>query len=121
MQSTGFIPFMSAMIHLNAPLCSFKTSNNLSFCSSLRDDEMITGRVLYSPKNTYSKVLGNGLSSSFSGDSDDGMSLFSDGASCSTLDFHLLVSMDGAELSRVLTSSIDLSISKLLGISGCKG
>ena len=93
-------------------LCSFKTSNNLTFCSSFRDDEMITGRVLSSPKNAYSRVLGNGLSSSSGGDFDDGMSFFSDGASCSTLDFYLLVSMDGAESSKALTSSTDLSISK---------
>ncbi|KAH9649073.1 hypothetical protein KPL70_025843 [Citrus sinensis] len=73
------------------------------------DDEMITCRVLSSPKNAYSKVLGNGLSSSFDGDSDDGLSFFSDGASCSTFDFHLLVSMDGAESSRALTSSTDLT------------
>ena len=79
MQSIGFISFMSAMFYPNALLCSFKTSNNLPFCSSFRDDEMITGRVLSSPKNAYSNVLGNGLSSSFGGDSDDGMSFFSDG------------------------------------------
>ena len=103
---------MSAMVHLNAPLCSFKTSNNLPFCSSFSHDEIITGRVLSSPKNAYSKVLGNGLSSSFGGDSDDGTSFFSDGASCSTLVFYLLVSMDGVESSRALTSSTDMSISK---------
>ena len=103
---------MSVMVYLNAPLCSFKTSNNLPFCSSLRDDEMIIGRVLSSPKNAYSRVLGNGLSSSFGGDSDDGMSFFSDGATYSTFDFYLLVSMDGVESSRALTSSTDLSISK---------
>ena len=103
---------MSPMFHPNAALCSFKTSNNLLFCSSFRDDEMITGRVLSSSKNAYSKVLGNALSSNFSGDYDDGLSFFSDSASCSTLDFHLLVSMDGAESSRALTSSTDLSISK---------
>ena len=85
--------FYVDMVHPNAPLCSFKTSNNLPFCSSFRDDEMITCRVLSSPKNAYSKVLGNSLSSSFGGDSDDGLSFFSDGASCSTLDFYLLVSM----------------------------
>ena len=101
MQSTVFIPFMSAIVHLNAPLCFFKTSSNLPFCSSFRDDEMITGSVLSSPKNAYSNVLGNGLSSSFGGDSDDGISFFSDGASCSTLDFYLLVSMDDAESIRV--------------------
>ena len=112
MQSTAFIPFMSAIVYPNALLCFFKTSNNLFFCSSFRDDEMITGRVLSSPKKSYSKVLGNGLSLSFGGDSDDEMSLFSDGASCSTLDFYLLVSMDGAESSRALTSSTDLLISK---------
>ena len=112
MQSIGFIPLMSAMVHPNAPLCSFKTSNNLPFCSSFKDDEMITGRVFYSPKNAYSKVLGNGLSSSFGGDSNDEMSFFSDGASFSTIDFYLLVSMDDAESSRALTSSTDMSISK---------
>ena len=110
MQSTGFLPFVSAMIHLNAPLCFFKTCNNLPFYLSFRDDEMIAGRVLSSPKNSYSRVLGNGLNLSFDGDSDDGMSCFSDGASCSTFDFHLLVSMDGAESSRALTSSTNLSI-----------
>ena len=73
---------------------------------------MIAGRVLSSPKNAYSIVLGNGLNSSFGGDSDDIMSFFSDGTSCLTLDFQLLVSMDGVELSRVLTSSTNLSISK---------
>ena len=99
------------MVHPNAHLCSFKTSNNLPFCSSLRDEEMITGRELSSPKNAYSRVLGNGLSLIFGDDSDDGMIFFSDGATCSTLDFHLLVSMDGAESSRALTS-LDLSISK---------
>ena len=71
---------------------------------------MITGRVLSSPKNTYSNVLGNSLSSSFGGDSNDEMSFFS--ASCSTLYFHLLVSMDGAESSRALTSSTNMSILK---------
>ena len=57
---------------------------------------MITGRVFSSPKNAYSNVLGNGLSSSYGNDSDDGISFFSDGVSCSTLDFYLLVSMDSA-------------------------
>ena len=104
--------FYADMVHPNAPLCSFKTSNNLPFCLSFRDNEMIISRVFSSPKNAYSKVLGNGLSLSFGGDSDDGMSFLSDGASCSTLDFYLLVSMDGVESSRVLTSSTDLSISK---------
>ena len=103
---------MSVMIHHNAPLYSFKTFNNLPFCLSFRDDEMITGRVLSSPMNAYSKVLGNGLSSSFGGDSDDGLNFFSDVASCSTLDFYLLVSMDDVKSSKALTSSIDLSISK---------
>ena len=74
MQSTEFIHFMSTMVHHNAHLYSFKTSN----------------------KNAYSKVLGNGLSSSFGSDFDDLMSFFSDGASCSTLNFYLLVSVDGA-------------------------
>ena len=58
---------MSVMLHPNALLYSFKISNILPFCSSFRDDEMITGRVLFSPKNAYLKVLSNGLSSSFGG------------------------------------------------------
>ena len=107
---------MSAIVHPNALLCSFKTSNNLPFCSSFRDDEMITCRMLSSPKNAYSKVLGNSLSSSFSGDSDDGIRLFSHGVSCLTLNFYLLVFIDGAESSRSLTSSTDLSISKSIKI-----
>ena len=73
---------------------------------------MITGRVFSSLKNAYSKVLGNSLSSSFGGDFDNGLSFFSDGASCSTLDFYLLVSMDGAESSKALISSTDLLMSK---------
>ena len=64
---------------------------------------MITRIVLSSPKTAYSNMLGNGLSSSFCGDSDDGMSFFSDCASCLTLDFYLLVSMDGVESSRALS------------------
>ena len=112
MQSTGFIPFMSVMVHPNALLCSFKTSNNLPFCLSFRDDEMITGKVFSSPKNAYSKVSGNGLSSGFGCDSDDGLSFFSNSASCSTLDLYLLVSVDGAESSKALTSSNDLLMSK---------
>ena len=65
---------------------------------------MITSRLFSSPKNAYFKVLGNGLSSSFDGFSNDRINFFSDGASCSTLNFHLSVSMDGAESSRALTS-----------------
>ena len=103
MQSTGFILLIYAMVHPNAHLYSFKISNNLLFCSSFRDGEMITGRALSSPQNAYSNVLGNGLSSSFGGDSDDGMSFFSHVSSCSTLDFQLFVSMDGVESSRALT------------------
>lgn len=79
---------------------------------------MIIGIVLSSPKNAYSKVLGNGLSLSFSGDFDDRMSFFSDDASCSTLDFHLLVSMDGAKLSRPLISSTDLSVKGIMFVKG---
>lgn len=47
----------------------------------------------------------NDLSSSFGGDSDDGLIFFLDGASCFILHLHLLVSMDVDE-------SIDLSILK---------
>ena len=73
---------------------------------------MITGRVLSSPKNAYSKVLGNGLSSSFGCNSNDGLSFFFDCATYSILDFHLLMSMDNAESSKALTSSTDMVILK---------
>ena len=103
MQSIGFIHFMSVIVHPHTPLCSFNTSKTYLFVRHLANDEMITGRVLYSRKNRYSKMLGNGLSSSFGGNSDDRLSFFSDGANYSTLDFYLLVSMDGAESSKALT------------------
>ena len=75
---------------------------------------MIIGKILvpYSPKNAYSKVSGSSFRFSFSDDSNDGLSFFPHGASCLTLNFHLLVSMDGVELNKALTSSTDLSISK---------
>ena len=44
---------------------------------------LIIRKVFSSPKNEYSKVSGNGLSLSYSGDSDDGLSFFLNGASCS--------------------------------------
>ena len=112
MQSTRFIPFMLVMVHLNASSCSLKIPNNLLFCLSSREDGMITVKVFYSPKNAYSKVSVNSLSSSFDGDSNNGLSFFLDGASCSILDFHLLVSVGGDESSKALTLSSDLSILK---------
>lgn len=45
------------------------------FYLSLREGEMISNNIFSSPKNAYSKVFGNCLSSSF----DDGMRFFSDG------------------------------------------
>ena len=41
---------------------------------------MITGKVFSSPQNTYSKVLGEDLNSSFSGASNDGLTFLRDGA-----------------------------------------
>lgn len=55
---------------------------------------MITGKLLSSSKNLYSRVLGNSLISSFGGDFNDGLSFFSDGVNYLILDFHLLISMD---------------------------
>ena len=102
---------MSTMVHLNTFLCSIKTFDNLLFYLSSRDDEMIPGKLFLSPKNAYSKVSSNELSPSF-GDFDDGLSFFPDDVCCSILNFCLLVSMDGDESNKALTSSIDLSISK---------
>lgn len=110
MQSIEFIPFILAMVHLNASFYSFRIPTNLLLYLSSREDEMIVGKVFSSIKNAYFKVSGNGLSSSFDNASDGGLSFFPDGASCSILAFHLLASMNGDESCKALTSSIDLSI-----------
>lgn len=100
--------FMSAIIHFNASLCSLKIPNNLVCYLLSREDEMFSSKVFSFTKNAYSKVSSNKLSSSFSGDSDDRLGFLPVGASCSILDFHLLLSMDGDEWSKALTSSTDL-------------
>ena len=41
---------MSVIVHPNAPLCSFKTSNNLRFCSSFRDDKYFLLPKMHIPK-----------------------------------------------------------------------
>lgn len=94
MQSTRFIHFMLPIVNRNSFLCSFETSSNLLFCLSSREDEIIIGKAFLSPKNAYSKVLSNGLSLNFRGDSDDGLSYFHVSGSCSIIDFCLLVSID---------------------------
>lgn len=73
---------------------------------------MISGKLFSSPKNTYSKVSDNDLSSSFGGDSDGGLSFFPVDVYSSILDFCLLVSMNGDKSNKALTSLIDLSILK---------
>ena len=101
------------MVHRNVSLCFFKITKNLLFCLPSIEDEMITGKVFSSPKNVHFQVLGNGLSSSFGGVSNDRLSFLPNGVSYSILAFHLLVSIDGNESSKALTSSINLSISKV--------
>lgn len=46
---------------------------------------MISSKVFSSLKNAYSKVSGNGVTSSYGGDFDDGLTFF---PSCSILDFY---------------------------------
>lgn len=64
-----------------------------------------SGKIFSSPKNVYSKVLGNGLSSSFGDDSNDGMRFFLHDFSYSILNFHLLVSIDSDKSSKALILS----------------
>ena len=78
------------MVYLNDFICFLKITNNLLFSLSSRDDELITGKLFSYPENAYSKVSGNGLSSSLSGDFNYGLILFPDGANCSNIKFHFI-------------------------------
>ncbi|KAM2593858.1 hypothetical protein TB1_042953 [Malus domestica] len=63
MQVVGLIPLISANVHPMAVLYSRRTLTNLSSSCAVSEEEMMTGSVSCSPKNTYFKWLGNGLSS----------------------------------------------------------
>ncbi|KAM1480629.1 hypothetical protein ACFX2I_027754 [Malus domestica] len=63
MHVVGLIPLISANVHPMAVLYSRSTLTNLSSSCAVSEEEMITGSVSCSPKNTYFKWLGNGLSS----------------------------------------------------------
>jgi len=58
---------MSAMVHPNAFLCIFRVYNNLPSWCALSLEEIITGKVLFSPKNEYLRLNGNGFKSGFGG------------------------------------------------------
>ncbi|KAM2501705.1 hypothetical protein ACFX1W_032354 [Malus domestica] len=63
MQVARLIPLISANVHPMAVLYSRSTLTNLSSSCTVSEEEMMTGSVSCSPKNTYFKWLGNGLSS----------------------------------------------------------
>ncbi|KAM1000296.1 hypothetical protein ACFX2A_007060 [Malus domestica] len=54
---------MSANVHPMAVLYSLNTLTNFASSCAVSVDEMMTGKVSWSPKKTYFKWLGNGLSS----------------------------------------------------------
>ena len=58
---------MSAMVHPNAFLCIFRVDNNLPSWYAFSLEEIITGKVSFSPKNKYLRLNGNGFKSGFGG------------------------------------------------------
>ena len=58
---------MSAMVHPNAFLCIFRVCNNLPSWCALSLEEIITGKVSFSPKNKYLRLNGNDFKSGFGG------------------------------------------------------
>ncbi|KAM1274297.1 hypothetical protein ACFX2H_024096 [Malus domestica] len=76
-QVVGLIP-LSANVHPIAVLYSLSTLTNLSSSCAVSVLEMMTGNVSSSPKKTYFKWLGNGLSSSVSGCTTEGSNLLAE-------------------------------------------
>jgi hypothetical protein len=66
-QIKRIIAFMSAMVHPNVFLCIFRVCNNLPSSYALSLEKIITGKVLFSPKNEFSRLNGSGFKSSFGG------------------------------------------------------
>jgi len=64
---------MSAMVHPNAFLCIFRVCNNLLFLCALSLEEIITGKISFSPKNKYLRLNGNDCKSGFGGWTLEGM------------------------------------------------
>jgi hypothetical protein len=66
-QIKELIPFMLAMVHPNAFLCVFRVCNNLPSLCALSLEEIITGKVSFSPKKEYLRLNDNGFKSGFGG------------------------------------------------------
>ena len=62
------IPFISVIDHAMASLFSYKTRINMVNSSSFNSELIITGKVLFSPRNTYFKFEGNGFNTNPSPD-----------------------------------------------------
>ena len=68
----GLIPLISAKVHPIAVLFLFNTSTNLLSCSLSNLEDTIAGSVSSSPRYTYFKWSGSGLSSKVGAFSTDG-------------------------------------------------
>ena len=91
-QIKGLIPFMSAIVHPIAFLCIFRVCNNLPSWSVSSLEEIITGKVSFSPKKEYLRSDGNGFNSSLGGWTLDGTGLFVRGGSSSGFGFQYFFS-----------------------------
>ena len=65
MQSEGIIPLISMIFHPKVVLYACSTLKSFSSAPFVKDEEIITENVEFSPKYTYLRCEGNSLSSSF--------------------------------------------------------
>jgi hypothetical protein len=69
----GLIPFISISLQAMAFLCFLRIIMSFSFSDGDRREEMMTGRVEFSPRKAYSRLCGSSLSSRGGGSSTDGL------------------------------------------------
>ena len=83
---------MSAMVHPIAFLCILKVSINLPSWDASSLEEIIIGKVSFSPKNAYFKFDGKGLRSSLGAWTLDRTGALADGKSFSNSGFQKCLS-----------------------------
>lgn len=71
MDDINSIPTMSVIDHPRVLLCDFKADSSASTHGSMSFANMITGSVLFGPKNAYFRCAGRGLSSTIGDSSTD--------------------------------------------------
>ena len=64
MQIKGLIPLIYAIVHPIAVLWVLKIFNSLFSCSDSKEEDMITGKVSSTPRNSYLRCDGKGFNSS---------------------------------------------------------